>query len=224
MQFERVQVLLLDGLMTLRGVLSLLANPANTTSVYDIEDGLRREKSTQLSVDYVLAQAGVAELVQERYLAPTPSLEKLLQCPEGSLGLTYATYIQENGFDPNFYRQLTIEDETSYLFMRRRQTHDIWHLMTGMSVDAASEIGLKAFELAQTHGTMAGLLVAGALIRTLLKEPDSLNYLLDRISVGYRMGMQAKPFMAQKWEEGWDKSLTQWREELNVTAPSTYSP
>ena len=215
---------MIDGLMTLRGVISLLANPANTTSVYDIEDGLRREKSTQLSVEFLLAQSGVKDLVEERYLAPPPALEQLLQCPDGSLGKAYALYIQENGFDPNFYRQLDVSDDTSYLFMRRRQTHDIWHLLTGMGIDAAAEIGLKAFELAQTRGTMAGLLVAGGLIRTLLKEPENLNYLLDRIAVGYRMGMRAKPFMAQKWEQAWDKPLTQWREELNVEIVDQYLP
>ena len=120
MRFQQVQAQLLDGLMTLRGVILLLANPANTLSVYDIEDGLRRDKGTQLSVEYLLAQPGVAELAQERYLAPTPSLEHLRQCPEGSLGRAYAGYIEDNGFDPAFYRQLEINDDTSYLFMRRR--------------------------------------------------------------------------------------------------------
>lgn len=224
MRFQQVQAQLLDGLMTLRGVILLLANPANTLSVYDIEDGLRRDKGTQLSVEYLLVQPGVAELAQERYLAPTPSLEQLRQCPEGSLGRAYASYIEDNGFDPAFYRQLEINDDTSYLFMRRRQTHDIWHLLTGMEIDAASEIGLKAFELAQTRGMMAGLLVAGGLIRTLLKEPETLPYLLDRVAIGYRMGMQAKPFMAQKWEEGWDQSIEEWRDELNVTVPAAYVP
>ena len=93
-----------------------------------------------------------------------------------------------------------------------------------MEIDAASEIGLKAFELAQTRGMMAGLLVAGGLIRTLLKEPETLPYLLDRVAIGYRMGMQAKPFMAQKWEEGWDQSIEEWRDELNVTVPAAYVP
>lgn len=224
MRFERIQATLLDGLMTLRGVVSLLANPANTTSVYDIEDGLRREKGTQLSVEYLLSQPGVAELAQERYLAPTPSLEQLRQCPEGSLGRAYAAYIEDNGFDPNFYRQLNIEDDTTYLFMRRRQTHDIWHILTGMGIDAESELGLKAFELAQTRGLMAGLLVSGGLIRTLLKNPDALPYLLDRVAVGYRMGMQAAPFMAQKWEENWEKPLEDWRKDLNLTVLEVYIP
>ncbi|MEO1147210.1 MAG: Coq4 family protein [Cyanobacteria bacterium J06638_22] len=224
MRFQQVQAQLLDGLMTLRGVILLLANPSNTLSVYDIEDGLRRDKGTQLSVTYLLAQPGVAELAKERYLAPTPSLEQLRQCPDESLGRAYASYIEGNGFDPTFYRQLEINDDTSYLFMRRRQTHDIWHLLTGMGIDAASELGLKAFELAQTRGMMAGLLLAGGLIRTLLKEPDDLPYLLDRIAIGYRMGMQAKPFMAQKWEEGWDQSVEEWRNQLNVIVPAAYVP
>ena len=224
MRFQALQRRLLDGLMTLKGTVSLFANPTNTTSVYDIEDGLRHEKSTQLSIEYIKSQPGVMALVNARYLAPTPNLEALLQYPEGTLGYAYATYLKEYGFDANFYRSLEVDDDTSYLFLRRRQTHDIWHIMTGFDVDEASEVGLKAFELAQTRSAMSAILITGSLLRTLLKQPEELDYLLDRIAVGYRMGAKAKPFLAQQWEEAWDKSVDQWRENLDVQVATHYIP
>ncbi len=30
------------------------------------------------------------------------------------------------------------------------------------------------------------------------------------------MGLQAKPLLAQKWEENWDKSLSEWRAALGI--------
>jgi ubiquinone biosynthesis protein Coq4 len=224
MQVQEIHQMLADSLITLKGTLSLFANPTNTLSVYDIEDGLRHQKATTLSIQFLLDQPGIQEIVTERYLAPTPDIEALLQCPVGSLGHTYATYITSHGFDANFFRTLSVEDDTSYLFLRRRQTHDLWHIVAGFDINEESEIGLKAFELAQTRSMMSALLIAGGLIRTLFKYPERLDYLLDRIAVGYRIGAKAHPFLAQKWELEWSKPLSQWQRELNVTPMPVYQP
>jgi ubiquinone biosynthesis protein COQ4 len=208
----------LEFLSTLKGAVSLLRDPSATESVYDVEDGLRQTKAAQLSIEFVKRHPDVAALIQERYLAPLPNLEQLQCCPPDSLGFVYAKYITESGFDPNFYRTLPVEDDISYVFMRLRQTHDIWHLVAGFKTDVPGELGLKAFELAQTHRTMAAILLAGGLLQTLLKTPEQLDLLLDNIATGYRLGCQAQPFLAQKWEHHWEKPLNQWRTELGIPA------
>jgi ubiquinone biosynthesis protein Coq4 len=71
---------------------------------------------------------------------------------------------------------------------------------------------------------MSAFLIAGSLIRTLFKQPERLDYLLDRIAVGYRLGAKAKPFLAQKWELAWEKPLAEWRQELNVVLMAVYEP
>ncbi|MBD2041619.1 Coq4 family protein [Microcoleus sp. FACHB-672] len=220
----KLQAFNLDFLNTLKGVVSILRDPSQTDSVYDIEDGLRHTKATQLAVEYVKSKPEVAQIIQERYLAPSPDIEALLKYPENSLGYAYASYIKEAGFDPNFYRKLKVEDDVSYIVLRIRQTHDIWHIVTDFSVDVVGELGLKAFELAQTRRTMSAVLLAGGLLSTLFKAPEGLDSLLDRIAVGYRMGAKAKPFLAQKWEEHWDKPLSEWRKELGVEPMSVYVP
>ena len=224
MHFKDVQATLIRSLSTLKGAISLIANPNNTSSVYELEDGLRYDKSTQLSIEFIRSKPEIQPLLAERYLADDPDLDALLNCPENSLGYRYASYLKASGFDPHFYRDLKVEDDTSYLFLRRRQTHDIWHIVTGLGTDVASEIGLKAFELAQTRSPLSALLISGAVVRTLFENPEELGYLLDRIAVGYRMGSQAKPFLAQKWEEHWEKPIEQWREELNVKVLPAYTP
>lgn len=216
MKFSDLRRFNLDTLVVLKGVLSLVRDPKQTDSVYDIEDGMRHSEAMAIATQHMLAQPGVAELAKERYLAPMPDIPKLLQYPEGSLGSAYATYIKTCGFDPGFYRTIVVDDDTSYLLLRLRQTHDIWHVVTGFSVDVPGELGLKAFELAQTRRTMAGILIAGGFIKCLIQTPSELDRLLDTISIGYRMGVHAKPLLAQKWEQHWDKPLTVWRAELGI--------
>ena len=214
----------LDFLSTLKGVVTLLRDPAQTDSVYDVEDGLRHTKATELAVEYVKSKPNVAALFQERYLAPAVNLEDLLKLPTESLGYSYAIYIKDSGFDPNFYRLLKVEDDRSYFLLRMRQTHDIWHIVAGFSTDVFGELGLKAFELAQTHRTMSAVLIAGGLLSTLFKHPEDLDKLLEQIAIGYRLGAKAKPFFAKKWEENWERPLLEWQQELGIEPTKEYVP
>jgi ubiquinone biosynthesis protein Coq4 len=224
MRFEDLRKFNLDLLTTLKGFVSLMRDPAQTDSVFDVEDGLRHTKAAQLAVEYAKSKPGVTEIFAERYLASPPDIAALQKLPEDSLGHAYATYLTESGFDPNFYRKVEIEDDITYMFMRLRQTHDIWHVVTGFDCDVNAELGLKAFEIAQVHRTLAAMLIAGGLLRTLLKTPEMLDGLLEQIAIGYRMGARAKPFLAQKWEEHWEKPLAEWRKELNIETVTQYIP
>ncbi|MBW4418099.1 MAG: hypothetical protein KME13_02575 [Myxacorys californica WJT36-NPBG1] len=215
-----------EYLATIKSVMTLLKDPEQTESVYDVEDALRRSHPQTLaaSVKYMLADPQVAQLAQERYLPPAPDIAKLLTYPPHSLGFAFANYISSSGFDPGFYRKLDVVDDATYLLFRLRQTHDIWHVATGFSVDVPGELGLKSFEVAQTRRTLSGVLIAGAFLQTLLSNPDGLDRLLDRIAAGYRMGAKAKPLLAQKWEDHWERSVEDIRKELNIQPMPVYVP
>ncbi len=218
------QMLHLDFLLAIKGVISLLRDPTKTESVYDIEDGLRNTKATQLAVEFVKSDPKVAQLIAERYVPPHLDMDALLALPAGSLGHIYATYIQESGFDPNFYRKIEVQDEISYVLLRLRQTHDIWHIVTGFDTNVAGELGLKSFELAQTRRTMAFILLTGGLLSVLSKSPADLDVLLECIALGYRSGAKARPLLAQKWEEQWSKPVSEWRQELGIEVAKKYIP
>ena len=206
----------IDVLSVLKGTISLLRNPGNTESVYDIEDGLQHSEAMKLAVAYGKSDPDVAALMAERYIAPAPDMAALLQYPLGSLGYQYASALQAAGFEPNFYREIAVNDDASYLLLRLQQTHDIWHLVAGFGTDVAGELSLKAFELAQTRRPMAVVLLAGGLLKALVAQPDSLTSLFQAIVTAYELGIQAKPFLSQRWEEQWHKPLTQWRQELGL--------
>jgi ubiquinone biosynthesis protein Coq4 len=60
------------------------------------------------------------------------------------------------------------------------------------------------------------MLVATSLISSTLREPETLPQLLEAIAQGFQMGKTARSLFSQKWEEEWEKPLTQWQAELNI--------
>jgi ubiquinone biosynthesis protein COQ4 len=217
-------ILNLDFLMAIKGAINLFRDPTKTASVYDIEDGLRHTKATQLALEFVKSDPAVAQIIAQRYTPPPLDLDALLALPTDSLGYSYAAYIKESNFDPNFYRNIEVKDDISYVMLRLRQTHDLWHIVGGFSTDVAGELGLKSFELAQTHRTMSLILLTGGLLSTLTKSPADLDKILECVALGYRSGAKAKPLLAQKWEEQWSKSLSDWRQELGIEIATVYIP
>jgi ubiquinone biosynthesis protein COQ4 len=99
--------------------------------------------------------------------------------------------------------------------MRIRQTHDIWHVMTGFGTDLAGETGLQAFSFAQTQSPLSVALLAGSIVST-LKSSSSLTPIVESMQQGWQMGENAHSLLAQKWEENWEKPLSEWRADLNV--------
>jgi ubiquinone biosynthesis protein Coq4/ribosomal protein S18 acetylase RimI-like enzyme len=159
-----------------------------------------------------------AELIQERYLPQRYDRKILSNYPEGSLGCVYASYLDNSDLYPDLYSDLAVKGETSYIEARLGQTHDLWHLMTGLGTSVEDEIGLQAFHLAQFPYPLAAMLIANALVSYTLLEPEKLPHLLEAIERGWKLGKQAKPLFPQKWEEFWDKPIAQLRQELNLSA------
>lgn len=208
-------------LTTLRGVIGMLRNPEGTQSVFDIEDGLRDIRATRGVVEKVRQDPGVCALMAERYLAPPVDLEELERLPAGTLGHAFARHILDRGFDPDYYKKIAVRDDLDWVLMRMRQTHDLWHVVTGIGTDRLGEIALKAFELAQTWRPLAAVITCGGMLRYLMREPELLGEVMAHISHGYQLGRRARPFLAQKWEQGWNESLTLWRGRVGLPADVT---
>lgn len=200
----------------LKAFINFVKEPTLTDAVFDIDEGFRHTDTQRLAIEYMKSNPETQPILQERYIGPTPDIEALLKLPENSLGYVYASKMKAANFDPEFYRKVKVEDDNTYITLRLRQTHDIWHMVTGFGTDGAGELGLQAFSLAQTHRPIPVAIMAGGLLTTLLKSPEYLTDIMNIIGRGYSMGVKAKPFLAQKWEEHWEKPLSEWRAELDV--------
>ncbi len=201
----------------LKGSLGMMLNPEGTQSVFDMEDGLMKSESTKELLRFTIRDPAVRELIRERYLQPVPDTEALSKLPKDSLGYRYFYHLDSQGFDPDYYRKIEVQNDIDYVMMRIRQTHDVWHVVTGFDTHPLGEIAIKAVELAQTHRPMAAAICAGGVFRYMLRQPDEFGDCLDSIVAGYHMGLQSKSLLSMKWEDLWDRKLDDLRERLGVT-------
>jgi ubiquinone biosynthesis protein COQ4 len=205
-------------LEALKGLLTMVRDPEHTESVFDIEDGLRDSDATRFALEHVRKDPQMAALIDERYLRHEEhDLDALMKLPSGTLGNAFAHHIIDKGFDPDYFRKRELKDDVDYILMRLRQTHDIWHVITGFDTDPIGELGVKAVEVAQTRRPMAGVVTSAGFLKYLLRDPEDLGKVLATISAGYQMGIKSKLLLAQKWEAHWERPVAEWRTMLNLT-------
>ncbi|BDA72100.1 hypothetical protein CAL7716_062660 [Calothrix sp. PCC 7716] len=173
------------------------------------------------AVKDIKSNSDVAAIIQERYSAPLPELETLLKLPEDSLGYVYASRLKQANLkpldlDPNLFSWQKVNSDVSYIEYRYQITHDLWHVVTGFDTSVLGELGLQAFYVAQFRLPSAVVALVGALIGSLVASKDMLPKYLAVIEQGWQMGKTAKPLIAAKWEQGWNKSILQWQKELDI--------
>jgi ubiquinone biosynthesis protein Coq4 len=204
-----------DLMKAAMGLYGLIQDARDLESVFEINDGLRNSEAMKASVDYLKSNPDMAQLMEERYIAPAPDMEYLSKLPTNTLGYSYASSLIAAGFDPKFYREITPADDIDYIRLRVRQTHDIWHIVTGFSTDEIGEIGLQSFGFSQMHYPSAVFILVASLIKG-IKNPSALDPVMQIIYQGYELGKNAKPFLAFKWEQHWERELEDLRKEMNV--------
>ena len=209
------EISLAEQLKALNAFVKLTQNPATIDAIYDLDEVLRKTNLSTISIDYLKTQPEMAAIMKERYLAPVPNLQELLTYPRDSLGYRFAAHLTTNHFEPEFYRKRDVTDDISYISLRRSQTHDIHHVVTGFGTDPSGELGLQAFQLAQMRSPIALAIMTVGIVHA-LADSQILNAHMQQIFQGWKMGLKAKPLMAQKWEDHWQKPLAQWRSELGI--------
>ncbi|AFY59320.1 Coq4 family protein [Synechococcus sp. PCC 6312] len=196
---------------------------ANTDDVFDIEDNFRGSEQLRVCLDRVRAIPEAQAMMTERFIGPDIDLSALATLPAGTLGHTYATVLLTLGYDPNFYRKTDIQTDEDWLIMRLRKTHDIIHVVTGFG-PTGGELGVLAIQAVQIGYPMCVVLQVAGMGLGLKRQPDRLAGVTTQIARGMAMALEAKPLIAQRWEEGWSKPIPQWRQELNITQPVIDEP
>jgi ubiquinone biosynthesis protein Coq4 len=108
-----------------------------------------------------------------------------------------------------------ITSSHEYIFHRVRETHDIVHVLTSFSIDAAGELGIQGFILAQIRSPLAVFFIFGGILAT-LKNQLPLDKLLKSLARGFELGLQAQCVIACKLEDSWDRPLVDWQQELGL--------
>ncbi len=173
----------------------------------------------------MLERAGVAEAVKSGFVRPASmTLETLADYPKDTLGYAFYHQLADNNLSLEIIKDrpynIFENENVNFIGLRVYQTHDIWHVLLGYSVEGIDELSLQAFQLAQIGSASSARILALIITRGMLKGFYDLPPLLNVIFKGWRNGRQTSQLLPVPWEELWSQPLTELRERYHIQAVS----
>jgi ubiquinone biosynthesis protein Coq4 len=124
--------------------------------------------------------------------------------------------LQREQLDPDLFQPPPLlSPELAYVAQRIRQSHDIWHVITGLSTSIPDEIALQAFTNAQLHNNTSRLIVRFGTPLYGLRYPQ----LRERVRAFQHVESRCAFLVTVRWEELWEVPLSTLREQLGVILP-----
>ncbi|HEY4122633.1 MAG TPA: Coq4 family protein [Byssovorax sp.] len=218
-----------DVLRAARAIRALLADPDDLPQVFTILEALSGDTPVRLERRMLATETG------KRLLVGKPDIAALLkdraalrQLPEGSLGRAYLAFVESEGISAEGIveadvsgrtRELDFTPEQIFVHLRMRDTHDLWHAVTGYKGDVLGEAALLGFTLAQTWNFGVAVIVGAGLFKT-AGNRDARSLIVD----GFRRGLRAGWLPAEPWEEMLALPVAEVQAKLGVGKAPVYTP
>ncbi|KAJ6544993.1 ubiquinone biosynthesis protein COQ4, mitochondrial [Mycena vulgaris] len=151
-----------------------------------------------------------------RINSTTVDMARLAQCPEGTLGRAYVTWLERCGVTPDTREPVHYIDdpELAYVMQRYRECHDFYHCIVNLPVSVDSEIAVKYFEFANLGLPLAAL---SALFGPLRLNSRQLQRLFSEyVPWALRCGGSARSLITVYWEQRWDQNVEDVKKELGI--------
>jgi len=210
-----------------RSLYAVLQDPDDTKQVFRLLEAVAGGTPARFRQQFARSRGG-ARLLAERpdILAAIGDRARLAALPESTLGRAYLTFMARDQLSADFLVGASqaagvVAHETDadgYIDARLRDSHDLWHVVTGYGGDLLGEAALLAFTYAQTFSPGIGLLVSAGLIRA--DDPDARRLMID----AFARGARAAWLPAVGWESLLATPLEEVRARLRVGPPATYEP
>lgn len=213
-------------------VRKLLRDPDDLPQVFTVIEALSGGSDVRLLERVRKTESGARLLAsRSNILAILEDRDALARLPVGSLAHTYLAFLDSEKIsaagivraseDGSVARATSAaaRPDIGWLRDRMRDTHDLWHAVTGYKGDVLGEAALLGFILAQTHSPGVGLIVAAILMKT-RGDRDARRLILD----GFERGRRAQFLPAIEWESLLARPIGEVRALLGVDDPPTYTP
>jgi len=125
------------------------------------------------------------------------NLETLRQLPEGTLGREVARFLDENNLAPFNSGDLI------------QRSHDVWHVLTGLSPSEEDELILQAFTRAQVFRPSSTIIVLAGLLIGKCNFSDIIQ--------GIQHGKIAESLLDWDIESDWATPLVEVRQKLGIS-------
>ena len=230
----------LDAVRALR---ASFKDPDDTAEVVRIIDALSGKSGVRLLERFLAAPGSRAIVARDRtILEVLQDRDALAAMPVGSLGRTYfdftaAEKISADGLveatrEAAGYDEAEQDDVYGWYMERLRDTHDLWHVLTGYGRDLLGEAALLSFSYAQTRHHGFGFIVGSVYLRTffpgaptpVLRIPGVKARTRAMIRHGWRRGRASEWLPGQDWEALLSEPVEELRERLAISEPPVYEP
>ncbi len=200
---------------------ALVENPSDLPHGFDLLTLSYATPTADAARAALRADPAIAPLMEERYWGDWPSQRDLLALPPDSLGHRYAQWFADAGGKPlpDPVLEPGSSGDDTWLHQRVRHTHDVWHVVSGCPATPAGEAALSAINVMQLRWPGSAMLLGADLMHRCLVGPNAEEPDVGlTVAYGLELGSVCAPLLAQRWEEGWQWPLAQWRQQLGIAA------
>ena len=207
----------------------LMANGDDTTQVFRIMRALNAGNAPMNYARFIATEAGGKMAYERLELAQTFSQPGFArQFAAGTVGAAYCHFLESTGYSADGLAEVSkINREEDMLhpyawFGRRiRDTHDIWHVLTGYKADESlGEAALVAFSYAQVGGLGWAFIGGAAALKSLRVTGNTL--FARAVWEGYRRGRKAKWISAEDYLQLLHEPIDAARKRLGLEEPIAY--
>ncbi len=209
----------------------LVADKEDTAQVFHIIESLKGKRSHRQAWDFIASEEG------QRFLADETDIPAMLDdhsrwadCGPETVAAHYIAFMKREGLSAaglvaESHKFLPPEkrydDLTEWYFSRLRDTHDLFHVLTGYGRDALGEAALLGFSYEQNHNRGI-LFIAYAGAREIKKSSGTAAPLFDAIREGRELGRKAAKLAHMDVASVMREDIAEARRRLNVGKPETY--
>ena len=176
-------------------------------------------------VERILSTESVQTLLADRPSLTWPSLEQMTAMPEGSLGWCVHRRLEklELSFLVDNSKIPESPTEMEYAVIRGSRLHEIHHTILGLPITVAGEAAASAFYASTGSepfhiGILSSWMLRGAY------APSERRLIWDGIGFGIAVGQIVPELFSPRWEDGWERSIIDWQNELGITQLLKTSP
>jgi ubiquinone biosynthesis protein COQ4 len=210
-----------------RALRALLRDPDDLPQVFTLIESLSGTAPHRLVAAFERTASGRRLLCDKPDIVPLLAERRALAAlPEGSLGRAYLAFVESENISTEGIRCASQQGRSrrprdpriEYVANRMRDTHDIWHALTGYRGDVIGEIALLAFSVGQHWNSGVALMVLAGIFKGIGRVD------LGLVMGGFRRGRRAAWFPSQEWELLLARPLAEVREMLRVEPAPPYEP
>jgi ubiquinone biosynthesis protein COQ4 len=211
-----------------RALRRLFADKEDTGQVFEIMSALNGD-STARNYERLLRTPGGGRLAYEHVeLAPLLMNDAWLDgFADGTVGAAYRRFVRSENISAEGLAEISRARQTqgeiahpwAWFGRRTRDSHDLWHILSGYHRDGLGEACLVAFSYAQTRSLGWAFIAVGAMLRA--RGPGG-GLARKAIWQGYRRGKAAKWLAGEDYPQLMAEPLDAARRRLGITPPTAY--